>query len=464
MTTLADNKQQFQKEQNELLKVVLNERFFKPFAEGPMSEPSSLWSNSDLEIYITNACNQHCEYCYFIKHPELYDAPKDSKTLLKNLHILLDYMVENNYIPATLDLFSGEIWHTQFGLDVLNTILEYVRNGWNVPNIMISSNCSFIMNREQFHKIQTIINQFNTTGTVLHFSLSVDGKYIDEQFRPRNNENDKYLDEFYDLLFAFAKKNVYYFHPMVSSKNVKYWIENYKWWLENLQKYGLNPNEYLMMLEVRNPDWTEESIQQYNEFMDYLLDLTFNNDCGGKLDVFANTILTVRTHNSIPMNGYFPYLLCEAYNFPCCSIPSALTVRLGDLAICPCHRTAYHKYLYGKFVVENDHIVDIEANNVNMAIQILMPNVHQGFHGCDTCIYSKFCLHGCFGAQLEELGDPFFPIENVCNFFRKKYSHLIQKYVEYGVVDYALQIAPSEPNYEHAIGLLQLYWQWKELQ
>jgi len=38
-------------------------------------------------------------------------------------------------------------------------------------------------------------------------------------------------------------------------------------------------------------------------------------------------------------------------------------VRLGDLAICPCHRQAYDEYLYGHFVVENNRITGIKANN-----------------------------------------------------------------------------------------------------
>jgi hypothetical protein len=32
------------------------------------------------------------------------------------------------------------------------------------------------------------------------------------------------------------------------------------------------PFEALMMLEVRNDDWTAESIEYYNNFMDFLLD------------------------------------------------------------------------------------------------------------------------------------------------------------------------------------------------
>lgn len=37
------------------------------------------------------------------------------------------------------------------------------------------------------------------------------------------------------------------------------------------EKYGIS-TDWLMMLEVRNADWTLEKIQAYNDFMDYLID------------------------------------------------------------------------------------------------------------------------------------------------------------------------------------------------
>lgn len=460
--TLSNDKQQYQKEQDELLKVVLNERFFKTFHDGPLhADEPSLWHNSELEIYITNACNQHCEYCYFVKYPELYDAPKDSDTLKHNLRLLLDYFYEHQYVPRVVDLFSGEIWHTQLGLDILEIVLKYVRQGWAIPKIMICSNGTFLMDQLQLHKIQNIIDMFAELGVQLQFSFSVDGKYIDEQFRPRNN-NDHYLDDFYDTLFAFAKHNTFYFHPMVSSKNVKYWIENLKWWIDQCDYYGMDLFEWVMMLEVRNPDWTEESIQEYNNFMDKLLEYTLHNYCNDDKTKFLNTLLGIRLHNSAGLNGYIPYMLNKTYDFTACSICGEFIVRLGDLAICPCHRTAYNKYLYGNFVVEDDKIVDIHANNPTFAIQILMANHHYGLHGCDTCLYKDICLRGCFGAQLEALGDPLFPLENVCMFFKAKYSHLLKKYEEYGAFEYAKSIGPQELRYEYVQILISLYEQWRQ--
>ena len=50
----------FQKENDQLLYTILNERFFKPWS----NSNSKLWQTAGMELYITNKCNQHCEYCY----------------------------------------------------------------------------------------------------------------------------------------------------------------------------------------------------------------------------------------------------------------------------------------------------------------------------------------------------------------------------------------------------------------
>jgi radical SAM protein with 4Fe4S-binding SPASM domain len=136
-------------------------------------------------------------------------------------------------------------------------------------------------------------------------------------------------------------------------------------------------------------------------------------------------------------------------------------VRLGDLAICPCHRTAYEKYLYGHFIVENDIITGIRANNTQMAIKVLMSNMKTAMHGCDTCIFKNTCLKGCFGAQLESTGDPFFPCPSVCKLFKRKYSALIEYYASKGLFEYLKTFLPEQEGAQEALALLQLYKKWE---
>lgn len=458
---LAEDKIQYRKEQNELLKTVLEYRFFSPW-RGITSVESdySLQNDANLELYITNQCNQNCEYCYLQKYPSLYPKGNDPKTILNNLEILYQYIIGNNFFIPEIDMFSGEIWHTQFGLDILNLTLRYTQLGLNFGHILISSNCSFVNSPESWHQIQSYIDEFKKMGKPIIFSISVDGKVIDEAMRPRRN-NEKYTDEYYDNLFAFAKYNSFYFHPMVSAHSVHLWKENFDWWKKMHNYYDL-PLHQMMMLEVRNDEWTEQAIKDYCDFITYVADDFLYDICKGDIKKMANATANVRNINSPSLiDGYLPWAITNTDTFIGCTIATHLTVRLGDLAICPCHRTAYDKYLYGRFIVEDDTIVDIEACNPQMAIKVLMGNVMVANPKCDTCLYAPTCLGGCYGSQLEATGDPFFPIKSVCNLYKAKYSTIFNYYKEKGMIDYYKTFSAQELGSNRVREIVELYSKWE---
>lgn len=458
------NQESFQLEQNELLKTILDLRFFAPWKDTKLDN-GSLQHDSVLEIYITNACNQNCQYCYLVNQPGLYPSEKrEPKLLLSNLHSLYQWVLDNRFNIPRCDLFSGEIWHTNFGLEVLEETLNFLKQGMHIEWFMIASNCSFVFDEKQLHKIQHYIDEFRKYGSALVFSISVEGAVLDNSSRPLNNGEQR-TEEYYDRLFLFAKHNNFLFHPMVSSNNVKNWIENYNWWKNQFKKWDINLYA-LMMLEVRNADWTEESIQDYNSFMDYLIDDYFINECRNDIEIFSNHLLNVR--NYLPKNqygkelgGYVPWAFPAADTYLSCGAADTLTVRLGDLAICPCHRTAYNKLLYGTFEVKNGEIVDIIANNPQVAIRFIMPNVNLCSFGCDDCPFEKFCLKGCLGAQYEVMGDPFLPIPNVCEFFRAKYTHLLEKFQKMGVIKYLQTFTRYEKDYPIVKNFLKMVQQWE---
>ena len=454
---LADDKAQYQKEQDNVLKTILTYRFFNAW-RGISSQKKvrSLEYSSNLELYLTNTCNQKCEYCYLVKYPELYPKDKNNpENIFNNLKILYEYIITNNFHIPTVDVFSGEIWHTDFGVQFLEITLDYIRMGMKIDKLVIPTNCYFVNNNKTLHKIQTLIDIYKTVGTQLQFSLSVDGKIIDDNFRPRNSK-ESYTEEFYERLFTFAKANDFLFHPMVSSSNVKYWKENYEWWTNTLKYYDLN-NSDIMMLEVRNADWTDESIKDYCDFIIYLADKYRREECHGSLELFGSVVGNVRVEDeSVLTHGYIPWSINRTDTFAGCTVSDYLTIRIGDLAICPCHRQAYDKYLYGYFVVKDNHIVDITAVNPNNAIKILMGNLLNTTPRCNMCIYNRCCLHGCFGAQIEYNNDPFFPIDNICKLYKAKYRALFQYYREVGVIDYLKTISDKEFNTDCTKFILEL--------
>lgn len=86
---------QFELEQTEALKILLNGRFFDvwknadAYNENELDKEYSLWKDSGLELFITSECNQKCEYCYLAKRPELYPAEfLNKETILHNLELV----------------------------------------------------------------------------------------------------------------------------------------------------------------------------------------------------------------------------------------------------------------------------------------------------------------------------------------------------------------------------------------
>ena len=449
----------FEQENDHLLKVLLTERFFKPWLEPHNKDfklQESLWSESKLELYLTSTCNQKCEYCYLINHPELYPAEYNNKELiLKNLKIFLDWIIESDFIIPEIELYSGEIWHSSFGLEVLDIILESLQKRVYCEYFMIPSNVSFLRNKTQTYLIQQRIDRFKELHSLLQFSISVDGKVIEDMTRPTVNPTDTKNDDFYEAMFLFAKHNNYYFHPMVSAYSIEYWIENYKWWMSQCEKYDIYQNSALMMLEVRNDDWTKEKIEKYKEFLDYLFEEEYQK-AHKNIALMADNMYNLSCRNNT-QNSYVPYIFVEAATIQGCTVTDHLTVRLGDLAIAPCHRLAYNKFLYGHFTVKDGKIDDIVSNNPQMAIRILYSNHQLCTLGCDSCIYSTICLRGCYGSQYETTNDPFFVMESVCNFFKEKYNHIIQLHEQYGLIDYFKTVKPTGLRYPMVKNLLSFF-------
>ena len=347
-----------------------------------------------------------------------------------------------------LEFFSGEIWHTQYGLDVLEATLAAMDRGLFVGQVLIPTNASFLLDEIQTCKIQRLIKKFERQGSYLAFSLSLDGLPLEDLTRPLNNTKLVRDEEFYERAFMFAKHNNFFFHPMVASVSAHKWIENYKWWMEKCEKYEMPLPKSIMTLEVRNDDWTDESIQHYCDWLKFMID--------NEVSKFGVRNFTEKLFCYDPYyEGYVPFAPTKSDTFAGCTVANSLTVRVGDLAIAPCHRTAYNKYLYGWFMVENDEIIDIKANNPQMAVRILMANNTLTSLGCDTCIHRDYCLKGCYGTQIENCNDPFIPCKSVCKFFKKKYSFLINYFDEIGVLDIIKEINnPYHAMYHEIIDFL----------
>lgn len=448
------SKEEYKKQNNELLKEILSQRFFIPWA----NEEHPLWSSAEIELYVTNHCNQKCKYCYLYNNDSIY--PKEynnSETICNNLKIYLEWLLKNNYSIPRIDLYSGEIWQEDLGRQVLEILLYYVRRGVRIYRIIIPTNGTFILQDETLQPILQYISKFKEHNTDLLFSLSIDGMIVDNYVRQFNDESIVKDEEYYEKIFSFVKETYSGFHPMVSAYSIENWIENFEWWKKQLKKYDFpySVHSNVMMLEVRNNDWTKEKIEKYGTFIEHLAKDFFVDICKQNKRAFADFVLTKYTDDE-QSYGYLPWVLAKTSNSLTCSIPRQFCLRLGDLAICPCHRTAQENNIYGYFKVEDNEIVDIEAKNFYLAGRILLGNNKLCSIKCDTCKYAKWCIQGCYGSQVETNKDIFIPVESLCDFFSAKIKKIIEIYEKYDCFKYFQEIGMEHPKYFLAQDLIKL--------
>ena len=423
----------YQKENDVLLKYLIDKMFFNVF---DVTEDQGRLINNRLELFITPTCNLQCKYCYVYKHgEELYPSSINNKNcIMENLDKILTWLRLNDKSMHILDLFSGEIWGNSFGYDVLETILSNYKKQKISNFIVIPSNMTFLFSEDGEEKIQYYIDEFNKIGTRLVFSASVDGLYLEDDFRGFKSKKDrdaiKRNEEYYDKIFSFCSKNKFLFHPMVDAKSCKYWIDNYDWYQEMFLKYYHRYMD-LMMLEVRDDNWEDEDIEYHHKMLKHIAEFQLKNMFDNDIGKFARHITKISKDSQVGFNNIG---VLFQNNRLTCGIQVTLCVRLGDMAIMPCHRTGYAPNIYGYMHIDGKNM-SVTAKNVELAVRIYSMNPNLTHPKCDVCEYKHLCSKGCLGSQFETNTDLFQPCNSVCKMYKEKIDFLINLYEEWGVWD-----------------------------
>lgn len=409
----------YEEENNALLSDMIEHKFFSK---------EVIDVKKAVELIITPDCNQKCEYCYLQRHGDkLYPKElRNTSQILKNEEMVLNYLLGKKHYPPTISLFSGEIWGTKFSRQIIDLILKAVEKGLKIKTIDIPTNASFLMDDKKTAVMEGIISDCNKVGIRVSISISVDGICIDDTNRPfvdKKKEAER-NEVYYEKVFAFAQKHDYLFHPMIAAGTVEQWKENYLWWQKHLLKHNFNPIRALMMLEVRNNDWTDEKIDAYIEFLDFMMQYDLTNYYNNDAYEFSKAIFIPQ------VAAYRGYKIISDMHVGC-SITDHFSIRLGDLAIVPCHRTSYAQYLYGFLKVEDGEITGITANNIQLANMFWFGSLYC-YERCNYCPIKLTCTKQCFGAQYEEHGEIMVPVDSVCNLYKKRQLFLYAKFCELG--------------------------------
>ena len=450
------------KDDTELLKKIINILI----KTTPKGDHGYYMTNEAINLIIRPECNQRCDYCYITQHgKELYPIRLDKEHTLHNVELFLDYILNQEKIMSDRwELFAGELFYDDIFFDIMDLFEKYFKpihdkypeifhppykqGFWDHVMIMIPANLSFVYYEpEKAKKVIALREHFLKEYDVdISFSWSSDGPYaIDSREKKELNK------DYFDKILDFCIKTETGFHPMIAPENIHSWIESYDWWIEACEKLNIGTNHLgdfqPYLLDVRNDNWTDETIQGYCKLLEHIMEVRFKKICKSDIDILAKNLFACDLlPDEYSMNGCDPIKLTyqgvgmtdTAVESPSCSLYTGIHFNCTNLSLVPCHRLAYPNLTAGYFITDenNEHIIDIEANNVSL-FTCLRTLKSWNMPLCSKCDIYPICLQGCNGAQFEYSGDPLLPIPSLCHFFHKKYSFLIKLYEKYGLFDYA---------------------------
>lgn len=390
-------------------------------------------SVKNLEIFLTGACKANCQYCYLKKQMHhLYPLElQNEETILQNVRYILEWYVRQKF-QTNIQIFSAEWLTTPIADKVFTIIYEVFKDSkYKPPVILCADNMQFLKDNALTQKVENYIALMKTIDIALVLSASIDGAYCDFD-RTSNSEG------YYTKLKTFIYKYGFLPHPMLSANNAKYWIDNFRWWE---QEFGLDIAYSMTILEVRNEDWDNDSIQDLLKFCDFLADETFKNLNYDKKQMlkYIFNIKTPGDNTKVYSDAHTPIRLMPnrfTHNEDkiSCSFNNNLTIRAGDLTVAPCHRLFYPLLEQGKFIVKDGMITEFEPTNVTFLIgqryfkRSCMPI-------CESCGLIGVCNGFCHGASYEDYRNLLVPQKEVCEMQKAKYVFLIYKYNEMGLFD-----------------------------
>lgn len=428
----------YEEENNQLINSVLDRTFFKDF-QG--DKTTSLFNG--LELQLTSKCNLKCSYCYYSdvsgKGKQLNDPKLNPWSKINhNVFLLFQWLEENKYYPASIDIFSGDTLIHTHGYYAIEKAIEFYAKAGVRGTVSVPSNMTFLKNKVLVDRVEALIQKGEDSGVAVRISASIDGKYADPITREPVANVDPYAyydDEFYKSVFTFCRKHNFGVHPMMSPENIHVWKKNFDWFQNMFDQFGI-PWNSIYMLEVRNDGWTNDRLQAYSEFMEYLLH--FAGRRVGNSRIFVDSFITHKSGNSINAMNIFNNL-SETGRGIGCSLQTTLFVKMGDLTCNSCHRLSYDALNGFRFKVKDDKITGIEAENIQFYMATL--SYHQkSAPYCENCAIKHTCAGGCLGAQFEDVGDAFIPIPSVCALLHEKVKVQYKVFKDMGILEEVLNI------------------------
>jgi len=405
----------FKEENDELGKSFFERMYFDEWKK-PAGERSG--NRSTLELGSSYECNLECKYCYVERYGDELYPDVDERTLYENAEKVVDWLIENGMNPD-LELFAGEPLVKEVNFKILNMVLDKFEDVEKKPEkIVIPTNFTWIKSGKYMEKVEGLMEKSRKMDMPIRLSASIDGKYCAD-----NRPPIKFTEKDYDKIFKFAKEWNMGFHPMIYSEEIENWKDNFLWFQEKFEEYDI-PFDNIYLLEVRNREWSKKQINEFGEFLKWLID--WNVEKIGKKNILD--LVFARGFNILS------HPFSTVGRGVGCSIQSTPMIRLADMGMGPCHRLSYDQFIMAELEEkEGSSDLGLKVHRPELLIgHVAFDNDYQPM--CEKCVINKLCTGQCLGAMYEETGDMFSPIPNVCRLEFKKVVSFIEKFKELGVL------------------------------
>jgi radical SAM protein with 4Fe4S-binding SPASM domain len=424
--------------------IIINSFYNRTFFNSWQQDEIDNYNN--IELVTTDACSLACKYCYFAKYGDKLFTPesRDPDNIFEGFKKVLEWMTRNNYHPV-INFFSGEFFQQEVNVKIIYYLLDHIPPG--VTQVVIPVGGSFMLYNDGSELIE-LQKKFKEKGVYLSFSLSVDGKYMDQN-RPVKDKSPR-DDTYYDKIFKFAKETRSGFHPMVYSEGIENWEKNFLWFQEKFKEFGL-PWSNIYLLDVRNNNWSDTQLEDFGKFIKFLVHWLWDKSKQDK-DVFMRNIFQKGNFNIL--GGPFGTIGRGIG----CGIQGNFLIRLGDLSSFPCHRLMRDIFKIGEFNQDEEgKLTDLKADNIELGILIKSTDRKSWPH-CETCLIKNLCVGQCLGSCHETHGDVFAPIPVVCKLEHIKLFSIIEAFKEIDIYKtYLDRVGSDKANSIINIGE-QLQW------
>ena len=370
-----------------------------------------------IKLYLNNKENfiELLFNSYKCNHIENIIEKNNFEEQFNNIEILLNYLIENNYVTNHWKI--GQLKFNEL-IKLLDLFYNYFLTIKRPGIIMILNDLSFCNNQNEKLQIENYIQKFLNLQVKILFTyqMSLNTK--------KNNLNN---------IFNFLSKynNII---NLIIDNNLSNCIQNLIQ-LERIFK-EFNINTFPNIILDKTINYSEDNIKELKKLIKFRIQkryefFNYDNELLSKHLLFSdsfnekNQIVKLPIQDDLLKISYYDKI--NNNTLPC-KISDVLTIDCNNLSFPSCCGLCHSIFNGGQFLINNNKIIDIICHDGLNGFFIQKYSNMNFMLDCYGCPNKYFCMKGCRAAQFEDSTESLLPILNICKIQNIILITLIEEY------------------------------------